>query len=48
MSIIGDQRELVDFYPLLRGGDDAPVKKMERYLRNGAARGGQTFPATGI
>jgi len=25
---------------------DAPFKKMERYLRNGAARGGQTTPAT--
>jgi hypothetical protein len=30
----------------LRGGDDAPFKKMERYLSNGAARGGQTIPAT--
>ena len=37
--------DVVDFYPLLRGGDDAPFKKMERYLRNGAARGGQTSPA---
>ena len=35
---------VVDFCPLLRGGDDAPFKKMERYLRNGAARGGQTLP----
>ena len=29
----------------LREGDDAPFKKMERYLRNGAARGGQTLVA---
>ena len=35
---------VVDFYPLLRGGDDAPFKKMERYLTNGAERGGQTTP----
>jgi uncharacterized membrane protein len=34
--------KLVGFYPLLRGGDAAPSKQMDRYLRHGAARGGQT------